>query len=258
MEMNRLLRDLKSDDAEVRSDAREELALMMDDDVARAMLDFAVGDADADARADALVAFGPVLEECGDDYSFEMDLGPGTEPALSRDVYELAVRRIREIHDDEAQAKIVRRRALEVLVRDPRPDLERLIRKAYESGDSEWKRTAVFSMGYISGFDREIIESLSSSDRELVYEAVRAAGEMEIEAAARRVRELAQDGTDRDVQIEAIYALPNVDLDAADLLDDLAESDDEEIAEAAEEALEEMQFRQRMNGEDDGEDFDDD
>ncbi len=249
MEPNRWLQDLTSPDEETRAAAREELGQEMNDEVARQLLDLVTGDAGADARADAIVAFGPVIEGCSMDFDEEEDdpeLPYDTE--VSRETFDLITTRIRSLYDDESQPKIVRRRAFEVLIRDPRPWHIMEVRRHFGSSDAEWKRTAVFAMGLIPGFDEEMVSTLEKGDGELLFEAVRAAGLMELSRAASRIRELALSrDTELDLRLEAIFALPNVDSDCFGILEDLTRESDANVAEAAEEALEELEFRARLN-----------
>ncbi|HEY0593333.1 MAG TPA: HEAT repeat domain-containing protein, partial [Thermoanaerobaculia bacterium] len=156
---------------------------------------------------------------------------------------------------DERQPKLVRRRAFEVLVRDPQPWQQEAIRRDFASGDRDWKMTAIFSMGYVRGFDRELVEQLRTASGDLLYEAVRAAGRAEVQEAAPIIEGLAiSEEADRDVRLEAIAALPAVDPDCFDLLDELAESQDDEVRAAAEGALEELQMIDEDLEDDDEED----
>ena len=251
MDRNRLLSDMNSPDAQVRMAAREELIEEMNDEVAAAILDIASGRAGEEVRADALIALGPIIEECSfdyDDLAPDIDLGPEMDPSISRTTFATLLDRIREIYSDEAQPKIVRRRALEVLIRNPAPWLTAEIRRHSISADDEWRRTAVFAMGMITGFEREIAATVATADGELLFEAVRAAGEMEVTSAASRIRELAlTEGGDPDTRIAAILALPKVDRHAFELLDELTGSDDDEVSEAAEEAIEELSLWEKLD-----------
>lgn len=229
----------------------------MDDEVARAFLDVASSDAEEHIRADTIVGLGPIIDEAGIDFDDEDDsefaLDPELGPPISREMFETIVREVRGLYEDEAQPKLVRRRAFEVLVRDPQPWLTAEIRKHSASDDPEWKVSGIFGMGYVTGFEREIAVAVQSESGKLLFEAVRAAGSMEVAAAAKRIRELATSpNTELDLRLAAIDALPHVDHDSFDLLERLSHSDDEEVAAAAEAALEELSF-----DDEDDEDFDD-
>ncbi|HVR38933.1 MAG TPA: hypothetical protein VMU84_07535 [Thermoanaerobaculia bacterium] len=248
METNRLLLDMTSADEETRADARDELGMRIDDAIARAILDIASSDAADEIRADALVTFGPVIEICGIDFDDEeFDFGPEIEPPVSRETFETIVGELNALYADEAQPKIVRRRAFENLIRDPQPPHIKEVRKHFASSDSDWRKTAVFAMGQIPGFDRELLDTLGNAEGDLLYEAIRAAANMEIRQAAKPIRAIAADDSAAiDLRVAAIFALPNVDRDCFELLDELKDSEDAEIAEAAEESLEELGFAQQM------------
>lgn len=261
METTRLLAQITDTDEEVRTEAIHELTHRMDDEVARAFLDVASSDAPERVRADTIIGLGPVIDEAGIDFDDEEDEGfamdPDLGPPISREMFETIVREVRGLYEDETQPKLVRRRALEVLVRDPQPWHTAEIRRHFASDDPEWKVTGIFGMGYVPGFDAEIAAAVQSESGKLLFEAVRAAGSMEVTGAAKRIRELATSKTgDRDLRLAAIDALPQVDPDSFDLLQRLAGSDDHEIADAAEAALDELSIAESYDDEDD-EDFDD-
>ncbi len=243
MQTNRLLAKLTDPDKETRVAALEQLALRMDDEIAQALLDIAGSDAAHEVRTDAIVALGPVIEECGTDYDDEIELDFGAElgPPVSREMFTSIVRQIRGLYDDEAQPTLIRRRAFEVLVRDPKPWQSGEIRKHFASADSDWRLTAVFAMGYVKGFEREIAETVHAADGALLLEAVIAAGNMSVSRAASHIRTLATSREeDLDLRLAAIEALPHVDPDCFEMLDDLTRSQNPEIVEAAEYALEEF------------------
>ena len=253
MDQNELLAQLTAEDEDVRREAREELHMLMDDTVARRYLDVIEGDASDGVRADAIVGLGPVIEEAGIDYmddELEFEESPELGPPVSREMFGTIVATVRRIYEDESQPKLLRRRALEVLVRDPQPWLEGEIRKHLTSADEDWKLTAVFAMGYVNGFEKEITEAVQSAAEPILFEAVRSAGSQEIAATAPRIRELAQSATvDPDTRLAAIEALPFVDDGAEEILRQLVGSDDEEIAQTAEIALDELMYQDDLDEE---------
>jgi hypothetical protein len=255
MENEELFEAMRSDDPEVREEARQELSDRMDDDVAAGFLEFIRSNAPDAVIADAIIGLGPIVEEAGDDY-FDDELDPPEmwEPSISRETFQRMVRELRELYEDPQRPKLLRRRAFEVLVRNLEEWQADAIRKHFEGDDEEWKLTAVFGMGYVPGFDREIAGVVNSASGDLLYEAIRSAANREVTEVAPRVRELAQKSSDRDVQLAAIEALPLVDPKCEPLLEKLAQSKDEEIAEAAEAALEELELWQNDEFEEDDDD----
>lgn len=147
---------------------------------------------------------------------------------------------MREVYLDPGAPKEVRRRALEASVRAQEDWHTAAVRAAYHSGDIEWRLTAVICMCYVRGFDREIVEALERGDSQIRYQAVRAAGNWAVDAAWPHVRALvrAEQIDDRALLLAAIDAGAGIRPDeAAELLADLADSEDEEIADAVFEAL---------------------
>ena len=99
--------------------------------------------------------------------------------------------------------------------------------------------TAVFSMGWLTGFDDRILEALKSSDPEIQREAIVAAGRRELHAAGDRIVALVNDpATPKPLLLAAIAAVGEIrPREAGKILAELTDSDDEEIADAAEEAI---------------------
>ncbi len=242
MDAQRLLAELSDPDEERRAAILEEIALDMDDETAQALLDIAASDAAEEARVSAIVALGPVIDECGTDYMDEaIDFVPELGPPVSRETFASIVARIRGLYSDERQSKLIRRRAFEVLIRDPQPWHREEIQRHVTSADDDWRLTAVFAMGYIAGFEREIAAAVETAEGPLLYEAVQAAGQMEVSAAAPRIRALATSRhADLDLRVVAIHVLPHVDRDSFEVLETLQGSKNRDIAEAAEEAVEEL------------------
>jgi hypothetical protein len=237
------IEELTDPDPEVRQDAYEEVTLEMDDDLAHAIVEIAAGDLSDAIRADAIVSLGPLIEECGMDYdeTLGFEWAPELGPPVSRQTFQFVVKRIRAIYEDETAPKLLRRRAFEVLVRDPQPWQSDEIRKHLASPDEDWRLTAIFGMGAVKGFEKELLDVVTNGEGIQLTEAVRSAGQMSVAGAAGPIRRLATSSkTERDLRLEAIAALPLVDAEAFEILDELSRSKDREIAEAAQEALHEL------------------
>ncbi|MBI4872318.1 MAG: SEC-C domain-containing protein [Candidatus Riflebacteria bacterium] len=95
-------------------------------------------------------------------------------------------------------------------------------------------------MRYVSGFGKEILDSLHSPNEEIEFHAVGAAGEWGLEKAWPHLNHLLTDqGTPRPLLMAAIYSAPGVSpQEAPAILAELTGSEDAEIADAAAEALE--------------------
>jgi len=201
-------------------------------------------------RAAAAIALGPVLEQAETDgFEDPHDVMPITQRTF-RDIQDW----FHKLHFDNSIPKEVRRRILEASVRAPVEWHQNAIRAAYSSGDKEWILTAVFSMRWIRGFDDQILEALKSGDAEIQCEAIQAAGNWELDAAWYHILELVRDaGTPKSLLLAAVGAVASIrPAEARSVLVDLADSDDEEIADAVDEAI--AMAETISDGEDDEED----
>ncbi len=184
-------------------------------------------------RAKAAISFGAALEQADLDEFDDPDSVP-----ISEDMFHNIQKSLHVLYRDETNPKEVRRRVLEASVRAPEKWHPDAIRTAYSSGDKEWVLTAVFSMQWVRGFDDQILEALESTDPLIRLEAVEAAGNWEIGAAWSHIAKLLKDPhTPKDLLIAAINASNIRPREAREILKDLRDSDDEEIAEAAYEAM---------------------
>jgi uncharacterized protein (UPF0147 family) len=185
-------------------------------------------------RAAAAIALGPVLEQSSTSEFEDPDDLPITQLTF-RNIQDW----LHKLHFDHSIPKEVRRRILEASVRAPEEWHQNAIRAAYSSGDKEWILTAVFSMRWVRGFDDQILEALKSGDAEIQREANQAAGDWELAAAWSHVLALVRDAaTPKSLLLAAIGAVASIrPAEARNVLADLADSVDEEIAEAVDEAI---------------------
>jgi hypothetical protein len=186
-------------------------------------------------RTRAAIALGPVLEQAEMD-GFE---DPDDVPITLR-TFRYIKDLLRKLHLDDSVPKEVRRRILEASVRAPENWHQNAIRAAYASGDKDWMLTAVFSMRFVRGFHDQIMEALKSDDPKIHYEALKAVGNWGLDAAWPHIVALIDDAaTPKPLLLAAIGAVASIrPAEARGILRDLADSVDQEIAEAADEALE--------------------
>jgi hypothetical protein len=217
--------------------------VVIDDEIAGLLLDIAGNAAESDElRAKAAISLGPVLEEMemdsiDDEVDFPDELRD--EPPITQETLARIKSTLRSIYQDESVPKLVRRRVLEASVRAQEDWHADAVRTAYASPDEEWKLTAVFAMYYVPGFEKQILEALTSSNEDIHYQAIRAAGNRELTEAWPHTKSLLQSGrTPKNLLIAAIGASVYINPDeAGPLLDKLCRSKDGEISEAAEEAI---------------------
>ena len=208
---------------------------VINDALADALLS-TVGDAaePEELRAQAAISLGPAIEQADIDEFDDPDAVP-----ISEKTFRKVKQALRKLYLDSGGPKLVRRRILEASVRAPEEWHSGAIRSAYAKDDQEWKLTAVLCMNYVRGFDKQILEALESADQDIHYQAVRAAGTREVEAAWPHVAALlTSEGTSKDLLLAAIEAVATIrPREAGVILVDLADSEDEDIADAANEAM---------------------
>jgi HEAT repeats len=203
-------------------------------------------------RARAAISLGPILEQADTDGFDDPDDVP-----IAESTFHNIQDSLEKVYRDKSTPKEVRRRILEASVRAPQTWHQDAIRRAYSSGDEEWVLTAVFSMRWVRGFDDQILQALKSDDPEIKYEAVIAAGNWELDGAWPHIVELVNSShSSKPLLLAAIGALSSIrPAEAPDILEPLAESDDEEIAEAVTDAM--SAAEDRTGEEDDEEDEED-
>lgn len=182
-------------------------------------------------REAAALSLGPFLEQA-DLLDFdEMD-------SLSADRIHRIQNRLRQLFFDAAVPAALRRRILETSVRAFQKWHANAVRAAYKSHDDDWQLTALFSMSFVRGFEREILDGLSRKDPDILCHAVRAAGNWGLDEAWSRIAPLVTGRhVDKALRIAAIEAVAGIRPgEAMDLLRGLAFSDDD-IDDAVTEAL---------------------
>jgi hypothetical protein len=208
---------------------------VINDQLADALLSIVLSRGESeDLRARAAISLGPTLESADID-GFET---PEDVP-ISEVTFQRIQESLRTLYMDAEVPKEVRRRVLEGSVRAPQDWHQGAIRGAYASDDASWRLTAVFCMRYIQGFDAQILEALESEDEDIHYEAICAAGNWEVDAAWSHVAGLAtSESADKWLRLAAIEAVAWIrPQEAAEILIELTQSEDEDIVDAAYEAM---------------------
>lgn len=150
-----------------------------------------------------------------------------------------------KFHTDSRQPLEVRRRALEALANSSHAQKDKLIRSAYNSDEHLLKVSAVFAMGRTCDekWQDTILDELNSDDNEIIYEAVRASGEIGLSSTVRQLGKLLLDD-DREIQMMVIWSLGEIGgQHSLDILYSFQENiEDEDLLEAVEDALGEANF----------------
>ncbi len=187
-------------------------------------------------RASAAISLGPALATADD-----MNFGEFGETPLDNERYEIVQTVLHQLVDNQEEPTILRRRALEASIRSPEDWHAGSIAWAYQQDEPEWKVTAIFAMGWVRGFRKEILESLTHPNPEVSREAVRAASNWGFNEALKPLRDIAfSTRATRDERLAAIEGAANIaSPEALEMLRELMEDDDEEISEVAHFALQE-------------------
>ncbi len=205
-----------------------------------AYIDMLKNDTDVNVRAEVAGAL-----------NLFVDLGELEE--ISEELY-------REVEDallesaNSADAKRIRRNALESLGYSSRAEVVTLIDSAFHREDPEWKASALTAMGRSADtrWDDAILSMLISENETVRKAAVQSAGMLSLKSARLiLLRMLAEGEEDDDITAAAIWSLSQIGgedvrtfLEA--LLDQVEEDDEEQVA-FLEEALDNLAFTEDLD-----------
>ncbi|HPS42824.1 MAG TPA: HEAT repeat domain-containing protein, partial [Anaerolineaceae bacterium] len=153
---------------------------------------------------------------------------------------------------DGEERPLVKQRALESLGYSSHPLVPTMIRKAFESNEISWITSSLCAMGRSADESwANLVESkLDSPDVEVQFEAIRAAGELELATSREKLIDLLDEEIENDDnRLAAIWALSQIGgEEVKDKLETLLEkAGDEEEAEWIEKALENLEFSSSMD-----------
>lgn len=194
------------------------------------LIEMAEGDESPDARAAAAIALGRFIL-----------LGEYEE--IPEEDGKRAKETVIKLLMNEREPIEVRRRALEAAAHSHHPILSKAIQEAYESGEPLMKISAIFAMGrsYNKEWAPIVLKELKNPDAEILYEAARAAGELELEEAVFPLGQVAIED-DREVKNAAIWSLGEIGGREATriltaLAQDAEDADDDDLLELIEDAI---------------------
>jgi hypothetical protein len=246
------LRNVRADESErlLAAEMAGSFTVINDELAAALLIIGRSGEEPESLRKEAVIALGPVLEYA-DTEGFDFP----DEVPISQETFRTVQGALRELYMDADVPEEVRRGALEASVRAPEDWHPDAIQKAYAGGGESWMLTAVFCMAYVRGFDDQIIEALASKNEDIHYHAVCAAGNWGVDAAWPHISGLVTSkGTDKPLLLAAIDAVAFIrPEEATDILVPLLESNDEDIVEAAHEAM--AMAEENWDEEDDDDEF---
>ena len=222
---------------------------VINDELAEALL--AVGQdpkAPEALRLEALHSLGPGLE-CADIEGFD----DPEEMVIAEKTFLRVLQGLRNLYEDSKLPDSLRQTALEASVHAPQEWHPEAIHKAFSNKDERWKLTAVFCMGFLPGFQKEILEALKSRNEDIHHEAIIAAGNWEVEEAWPHIAGLVTSkGTDKYLLMAAIEAAAAIrPQESLEILAPHLLSDDEDIVDMTHEAM--AMAQGQLEGEDDDE-----
>ena len=146
----------------------------------------------------------------------------------------------------------LRKRALESLSFSSRPEIAALIESAFERTDPAWKASALRAMGrsHDERWSEEVVSMLLDEDPLIKFAAIEAAGQLIIEEAVPILLQILDDEEeDDDVAAAAIWSLSQIGGDEARiyLVALIEQTEDEDLVEFLEDALENLNFTEELN-----------
>ena len=147
---------------------------------------------------------------------------------------------------------VLRKRALESLSFSSRPEIAALIESAFERVDPAWIAAALRAMGrsHDERWNENVVSKLLDEDPLIKFAAVEAAGQLVIEEAVPILLQILDDEEEpEDVATAAIWALSQIGGDDARtyLMALIDQTEDEDLVEFLEDALENLNFTEEFN-----------
>lgn len=230
---------LNDPDSRVREVALRLLWESSDETLIKKMIQMLDTDPDERVRAAAATALGQFV------YLGELEeITPGSLKPIED--------RLLAVTTNPGEPKLVRRRALEAMGFSSRPELKSLIIAAYNNPDPQWLISALFAMGRSanSTWIPSVLDMLDSENDDVLYEAVRAVGELEAATARRKLLKLLKTYPEgSEVRLAAIWSLSKIGGERVrDTLEKILDkSEDDEEIDVLEDALENLEFTEGFN-----------
>ena len=229
---------LDDSDGDVRSRAIRLLAESDDPKLASKFVDMFLNDADLAPRMEATTLLGEFI------LLGELEK---LKESLQRKIEDAMIAVIRS--EDNPS---LRKRALEALSYSSRPEIAALIESAFESADPTWVASALRAMGssHDERWKDDVVNRMLDDDPRIRFAAVEAAGELNIEDAGPiLIKMLEDEEEDDDVVAAAIWSLSQIGGDDARiyLLNLIENTEDEDLVEFLEDALENLEFNTELN-----------
>ncbi len=230
-----LLNDL---DGEVRARAIRLLAESQDPKLVEKLTDILLNDFDLAPRLEAAFLIGEFIL-LGELEAIKAELQRLAEDAL--------IQIIRSSEDPS-----LRKACLEALGYSSRTEIVNLIEAAFQREDPTWVATALLAMGrsHDERWNSDVISMLLDEEPLIQAAAAQAAGELSIEEAGPILLKLLEDeDVDDNVITAAIWSLSQIGGEDARiyLVNLIEQTEDEDLVEYLEDALENLEFHEELN-----------
>ncbi len=154
----------------------------------------------------------------------------------------------------DAKSHLVKRKSLESLGFSSRKEIPIMIQSAYDNENLEWRASAIYAMGRSADkrWNKHILESLNDPDTEIRFEAIRAAGELELQKARTPILEMLaepENREDEDIFQAIIWSLSQIGGEnVREVLSELLEqSEDDENTDLISDALDNLGLTEGIN-----------
>jgi hypothetical protein len=229
---------LDDPDGEVRARAIRLLVESDDPKLARKLIDILLNDTCLAPRLEAVQLLGEFV------LLGELDK---VNQSLQRKMEDALISIVRSEADS-----VLRKRALESLGFSSHPEIAALIESAFERVDPAWIASALRAMGrsHDGRWNENVISMLLDEDPLVKFAAVEAAGQLVIEDAVPILLQILDDEEeDEEVATAAIWALSQIGGDDARtyLVALIDQTEDEDLVEFLEDALENLNFTEDLN-----------
>jgi HEAT repeat protein len=144
-----------------------------------------------------------------------------------------------------------KQRILESLGYSSNEKINQFISNAIKKDDKKWQLSALFAISRSANniWEKIVVEKLSDLDPDIQIEAIKAAGELEIESSKELIIEyLESSSPDKELHMQAIWALSKIGgNDIKELFEEMIEeSDDDEKTEILEMAMDNLDLTNGM------------
>lgn len=224
---------LQDDDPRIRSQAISLLWECSDINLISIFTNFLQNDSNFEVKASAAAALGKFV------LLGELEEIPEESANMVQDL--LITEYIKTENDPTKQ------RILESLGYSSNKKVNQFISDALKKDDKKWQLSALFAMSRSANniWEKVVVEKLTDLDPDIQIEAIKAAGELEIESAKELIIEYMESSTpDEEIHTQAIWALSKIGgNDIRELFEEMVEeNDDDEKTDMLEMAMDNLDF----------------